>query len=244
MEKAKQTAETVIHESAISRIEPVPEIPTELYPPAEPSWDRARAYVSDVRRSIMAVIHLGVEIRALQVQYYAQGERTDMHSKPSANVSKGWQQKVQDELGVSHMTAYRIIERAESLVCMRRIEIGEAVSYYDNRSNSQRTLEPTPKLQQQASKAIESVVAGSVAAPRAWAGLIGEGSRISSQGGSASRAAVDHARNLKSAIVKLRNSLKEWKYIDGRDRIEIEEMWKEIAAILPSTMTLEYISEC
>ncbi len=235
MSKAKQTAETVIHESAISRIEPVPEIPTELYPPAEPSWDRARAYVSDVRRSIMAVIHLGVEIRALQEQYFAQGDRTDMHRKPSANVSKGWQQKVQDELGVSHMTAYRIIERAESLVCMRRIEIGEAVSYHDNRSNSQRTLEPTPELQQQASKAIEAVVAGSIAAPRAWAGLIGEGSRISSQGGSAARAAVDHHRNIMQALTKLKNSMRQYDYLDKEQRGEIEDCWNEVLPLIPKT---------
>jgi hypothetical protein len=233
MSKAKPTAATVIEESAIARIEPMPEIPTELQPPAEPSWDRARAYVNDVRRSIMAVIHLGVEIRALQEQYFAQGNTSNHGGKPSANVSKGWQQKVQDELGIHHDTAYRIIERAESLVCMRRIEIGEAVSYHDNRSNSQRVLQPTTELQQQASKAIEAVVAGSVSAPRAWAGLIGEGSRISSQGGSAARASVDHHRNIMQALTKLKNSMRQYDYLDKDQRGEIEDCWNEVLPLIP-----------
>jgi hypothetical protein len=229
---------TVIEESAIVRTEPLPQIPTDMQLPDDPSWDRARAYVDDVRRSIMAVIHLGLEIRALKDQYEAQGARTDMLGRASitANIIKGWKQKVEDELGICHMTAYRIMERAESLVFMRRIEVGESVEYADSRTKEARTLESTPELQEQATKAIEAVVAGTVAAPRAWAGLVGEASRRSQQGGSASRAATDHARNLKRAIVALRTSLKHWKRISGEDRLELEKDWESVLALLPDTM--------
>ena len=244
MSKAKPKTEAiVIEESAIVRSEPMPTIPIDLELPENPSWDRARALIDQVRRSISAVIQLGAEIQALQDQFYreGQGARTDL--KPSANVTKGWQAKVEEELGIHYTTAYRIMERAQSLICMRRVEIGESVDYFDTRHKEQRHLDPTPELQQAASKAIEAVVAGTVAAPRAWAGLIGEGSRVANQGGSTSRAEVNHAKNLKMAITKLRTSLKQWKYINGKDRIEIEELWKEIVEILPATMTLEYISE-
>jgi hypothetical protein len=246
MSKAKTKAEAiVIEESAIVRCEPIPEIPSVWKLPAEPSWDHARALINDVRRSITAVIELGAEIRALRDEFLQQGARTDLLGRQtvSANINKGWQEKVEDELGISHVTALKIMERAFSLVCMRQIETGEPVEYMDSRSKEQRILNPTPELQQQATKAIEAVVAGTVAAPRAWAGLIGEGSRVANQGGSSSRANVDHAKNLKMAITKLRTSLKEWKHISGKDRIEIEEMWQEIVESLPVTMTLEHINE-
>ena len=240
MSKAKSIT---IEESAIVRSEPIPDIPANIIFPENPSWDRARKLIHQVRRSISAVIDLGLEIHALHEDHFNNNKGTRTDIKPSANVGTGWQQKVYEELGISHVTALKIMQRAESLICMRRIEIGEPVEYTDSRNKEQRILEPTPELQEQASKAIEAVVAGTVAAPRAWAGLIGEGSRVANQGGSTSRAEVNHAKNLKMAITKLRTSLKEWKHISGRDRIEIEELWKEIVEILPVTMTPNHFSD-
>ena len=127
------------------------------------------------------------------------------------------------------------MDRAISMFCMRRLELGETVEYQDSRTQAMRTLEATPELQAQATQAIEAVVAGTVAAPRAWAGLLGEASRRSSQGGSSARAAVDHARNLCTAIIKLRSSLREWKNISIVERAEIETLWHEVAAKLPET---------
>lgn len=238
MPKAKAT---VIAESAIIRSEPMPEIPTELHLPENPSWDRARAMIDDVRRSIGTVILLGFEIRALREQYFAQGSRTDMLGRvtATANVTKGWNQAVQDELDISHMTAYRIMERAESLICMRRIEIGESVEYNDTRTHQQRVLEPTPELQQQATAAIEAVVTGAVAAPRAWAGLIGESARRAGQNGSVARAAVNHHKNIMRSIISLRSSFKHWRGLHPNERAEIETIWRELQADLPETIKLE-----
>lgn len=237
---AKKQA-TVIEESAIVRCEPIPEIPTELQLPAEPSWDRARAMVSEVRRSINTVILLGFEIRALREEFFSQGSRTDMlgRKQTDGSVSKGWQQKVQDELGITHMTAYRIMERAESLICMRRVEMGEAVEYNDTRTHEQRILEPTPEMQAQATKAIEAVVAGTVAAPRAWAGLVGESSRRAKQGGAASRAQIDHGNNIKRAITSLRHSFSKWRGIAPETRAEIELAWRDLMQDLPDTIRTE-----
>jgi len=238
MSKAKQTAETVIHESALTRIEPMPMIPAEWNPPAKPSWDRARALVNDVRRSITAVIQLGAEINALKQQYEAQGQRTDINGNTSisANVVKGWNAQVEKELGISFMTAHRIIERAYSLVSMRQIEEGIPVTYEDKRTKKVRTLESTPELQEQAAKAIEAVVSGTVAAPRAWAGLVGEGSRVANQGGVSDRAEVNHGKNLERAITKLRNSFQQWKHIDANQRVNIEALWIDMLQYVPDTI--------
>ncbi len=235
--KPAPAPETVIHESAIARIEPIPEIPATWDLPAQPSWDRARALVDDVRRSITAIIHLGMEIHALREEFIAQGKRNDVmgRARVSANIEKGWQQAVQAELGICYKTAYRIMERAQSVVCMRRLELGEAVEFQDGRTREMRTLAPTPELQAQATQALEAVVAGTVAAPRAWAGLVGEATRRAAQGGSASRAATDHARNLTTAIVKLRHSLHAWKHLNPQERAEIETLWQEVSAKLPDT---------
>jgi hypothetical protein len=238
MSKPKQTAETVIHESAISRIEPVPQIPSTWAPPAEPSWDRARALVADVRRSISSIINLGMEIQALKDEYFAQGARKDVLGRltVTANVEKGWNQAVQDELGIHYSTAYRIMERAYSVVCMRQLELGEPVSFQDGRTREMRVIEPTPEMQEQATQALEAVVAGTVAAPRAWAGLVGEATRRANQGGSAARAATDHAANIARAITALRNSLKSWKHLDPHDRADLEKQWQGVLAVLPETM--------
>jgi hypothetical protein len=238
MSKAKPTAATVIEESAISRIDPIPQIPSTWVLPTEPSWDRARSLVADVRRSISSIINLGMEIQALHDEYFAQGSRTDRmgRSAATANVSKGWQQVVQDELGISHVTAIKIIERAYSVVCMRRIEEGEPVEYEDQRTHEKRNILPTEDLQQQATQALEAVISGTVAAPRAWAGLVGEASRRAAQGGSAARAATDHGRNLMRAIIALHNSLQQWKHISPEERLVIEKRWQSVLARLPETM--------
>ncbi len=229
MSKAKPTAETVIHESAISRIQPVPEITTNLQLLHAPSWDRARELVHRIRGSINDVIELGLQIRDLHEEYSAHGTRNDKHAE-----KRGWQQKVQDELGISHTTALRLIERAESVIYMRRLQVGETIAFY-NSKNEQQELVATPDLQAQATQAIEAVVAGTVAAPRAWAGLLGEATRRAAQGGSAARAAVDHGENLKKAIIKLRTSIKEWRHLNTAQRAEIETLWQEVAAMLPET---------
>jgi len=106
--KTTGTKHTVIEESAITRVESVPaQIPATWQLPAEPSWDRARALVNDVRRSVCAIIELGAEITALRDQFFAFGARTDINGRQSitANVTQGWQQKVQDEHANIHMTA-------------------------------------------------------------------------------------------------------------------------------------------
>jgi hypothetical protein len=179
-----------------------------------------------------------MEIHALKAQYLAQGSRTDIidQSSYSANITKGWQQKVRDELGISDDTAYRIMERAQSVVYMHKLEIGETVEYIDAHSKQPRVIESTPETRDLATKALESVVSGTVAAPRAWAGLVGEATRRAKQGGSASRAATDHGSNLMRAIIALHNSLQQWKHISLEERIEIEKRWQSVLARLPETM--------
>jgi len=128
------------------------------------------------------------------------------------------------------------MERAYSVVCMRQIEEGIPVTYEDKRTKKVRTLESTPELKEQAAKAIEAVVSGTVAAPRAWAGLVGEGSRVANQGGVSDRAEVNHGKNLERAITKLRNSFQQWKHIDANQRVNIEALWIDMLQYVPDTI--------
>ena len=238
MGKSKKTTVEVIEESAITISRPATEIPTVWAPPAEPSWDRARALTAEVRRSAAAIVELGMEIAGLREQWFKQGSRTDLVGKSyvTANVTKGWMARIEDELNISYKTAERIIERAYTVTMIKQLQSGETVKCISNREQDERVIEPTPELMELAAQALEQVVSGTVAAGRAWAGLIGESQRRTAQGGVAGRADVDHARNLQRAIRSLKTSLKHWKHIKGKDRLEIEQEWKEVIALLPETM--------
>ena len=236
--KSTKTTAEVIEESAITICKPSTEIPTVWDLTDEPSWDRARALAAEVRRSAAVIVHLGMEIAALREQWFKQGSRTDLagNSYHTANVTRGWEAKVEEELGICHRTALRIMERASTVIMIRQLQAGESVKWVTNREQEERVIEPTPELQNMAAQALEQVVAGTIAAGRAWAGLIGESQRRTSQGGVAARANVDHARNLQRAIRALKTSLKHWKHIKGPDRLELEREWKAVVSLLPETM--------
>jgi hypothetical protein len=226
---------TVIEETAITRMDNA--LP-QWHMPENPSWDRARDLHAKAKHGAVAMIQMGIEIEALRVQFLNQGARTDVnkHLFVTANVTKGWQQKVRDELGISDDTAYRIVERAKYVCMINDLASGEEAVIYTDSRGQDRQIAPTPEIRQLALRMMDDVEQGTVNAKRAWAGIVGEGSRVDGQGGSASRAATDHARNLKRAIVSLRTSLKAWRHISGQDRIELEEEWKTVLSLLPETM--------
>lgn len=225
----------MIEETVITRLENA--LP-QWHEPENPSWDRARDLHTRAKNGAVAMIQMGIEIEALRVQFLNQGARTDINKQQfvTANVEKGWQQKVQDELGIHYSTAYRIVERARYVCMINELAIGEETVIYTDSRGQDREIAPTPEIRQIALRMMDDVEQGTVNAKRAWAGIVGEGSRVDGQGGSANRAATDHARNLKRAIVSLRTSLKAWRHISGQDRIELEEEWKTVLSLLPETM--------
>lgn len=211
--------------------------------PAEPSWERAKELVGNVRQSMRDIVALGLELDALRRQWFAErsgaGRPSEKNCVKGVNAISqitiqqvvGWQNRVRQELDISHVTALRLIERAQTVVLLNQVRECAEVTYYTNQKEK-RVIAPTDDMRRMAGEALEQVVAGTVAAPRAWAGVIGEGKR---RGKSVHRAAVDHAGNLKKALASLRTSLPHWRHLDPEERAEIETLWSQVTKHLPDT---------
>jgi hypothetical protein len=222
--------------------------------PGEPSWDRARELVGNVRRSVEDIIRLGIELHALREQWFASGQggggdRKSQSYKITSGqgcpevIGKGqqiefrdvlgWQRKIEAELGFSHKTASRIIERAQYTAMLAEVADGRPVKYVNTR-NEEVICEPTNEVSRLSREALEDVVTGSKSPQRAWVGVTGEGKRLGPNG-VRGKAHTDHKNNIKTALTKLRTSLKEWKKLSPADRHEIEELWSKVAKLLPDT---------
>jgi hypothetical protein len=212
--------------------------------PEDPSWARARGYCEQIKASVEAIIKLGCELVALRKQYLAQGGETRFGygssqgcDEPQNTVTHaqqfGWQAKVREELGISHHTALRLMERSRYVAMLSDVASGELVEYRDTKGEI-KSVEPSPELQEQAANALDEVVAGAVNAGRAWAGVVGEGKRKAS-GATHARADVDHYEVLKGALKSMRNSLKHWRALEPGQRAELETLWAEVSSKLPET---------
>jgi FtsZ-binding cell division protein ZapB len=211
--------------------------------PAAPSWERARELAEEVKKSIRAIVLLGMEIEALRNQWFGDGHGGDRKSQEwarnqaphpcGARSEKGWQAKVRDELGISDDTARRLMDKARYVCMLEDVTRGEEVEYTDSRNKTSK-LVPTAEMRQMAFRFLDDVVAGTVNPKRAWAGLVGEGSRRDNTG-SANRAPVDHYRNLKGALTALKTSLRQWNKLEPGQRAELETLWADISRKLPDT---------
>lgn len=202
-------------------------------PPA--SWDEARKLVGEVRKGARAWLQLGEVLEELRSEYFAphrlnaagpgRGNVGKQSPHDAATGEKGWQAKVREELGISDDTARRWMldaKRYQQLLSItdgatRQIE-GQTVTA-DVRAKAQEAL-----------AAIETDP--SVRPARLWAGLWGAGATKGK-----ARAAVDHDRNLRRALVALANSLEHWNDLPADQRMTIEQGWTEIvdAGLIPST---------
>lgn len=217
----------------------------EVLPPEadyEPSWERAREYCQNIKKSVEDIVLLGRELLALKMQWFDVGGRPEKNSGhpvpsfPSNDPARGWQKRVRDELGISRKTAERIIERAETITMIGRLKEGNPVRYWLNgKKGEERVIEPTPEVIAMADEALTQIEVGTISAPRAWAGLVGESSRRGQQGGVSHRAPVDHGKNIMRAIAMLKNSIRHWKRLNPEVRSKIEMMWAEVSEDLPET---------
>lgn len=238
----------------------------EVLPPEAAGWSRCRELCQHIRNAAETVVDLGVCLKALKREWYASGvggggDRMSKAYKdhlktgvsrggPSPNLQAltqngtlltrhqvvGWQKKVEAELGMSWKTAERIIERSDSIILMRQVKQGEAVKYLDAK-NVLRELKPSPDLQKLAESALIEVEAGTISAPRAWAGLVGEGTRLQQSGELDHRNEVDHAKNLKAGLVKLTTSLPHWDDLRHAELEELETVWfDEVLPLIPARL--------
>jgi hypothetical protein len=145
-----------------------------------PSWERARDLLGKVRQSLQDWIALGDEIAALQAQFSAQGigggNFSRSSSSPGRSDEKGWQERVERELGISKQTALRIMEKAIFLRNLQALAAGKDVTYVDTDGET-KTIKPNGDRITLANTALERVIDGEVNARRAFVGVIGEGDR-------------------------------------------------------------------
>ncbi len=213
MSKTKQT-EAVIEETAIARREPL--LP-KWNPPENPSWQRARDLYATAGKGAEAIIMMGMEIAALKKQYLSQGSRN------SSEI--GWNAMVEKELGICHMTAYRIMERAQySSMILSAATSDEPIVYTDSRKIDI-TVEPTPAMRQLAAAQLEDLGAGTISPKRAWAGIMGEASRREQQDGSAERGDANKLKMSARAIASLSVILRCWDDLPLNQQQAIQTHW-------------------
>jgi len=220
--------------------------------PEAPSWEKAREYY---RAGAEAIIRLGCEIFALRAEFFAQGvgggfEKGTLRRTPAARCLKdadsnnlqkvknneaGWQVMVRQELGISDDTARRLMQRAQYVGMLSDLSQGQSVEFYDSKKNAQ-TIPSTPENAELAKRTLDDVLSGNVSATRAWAGIIGEGSRR--KAGSA-RADVNHYRNIEAALIKLSTSLPHWRSITPDQRAHLENMFSMVSKHFPATWSID-----
>jgi hypothetical protein len=146
---------------------------------------------------------------------------------------RGWQAKVREELGIGHQTALELIKRARYCCMIRDLAIGESVQYLNAKKEVQ-NVEPTPEMSELAKAALEDVASGHASPSRSWAGITGEGTRVK-KGASMKREEVDHSRNIRDGLIKLKTSLRHWKKLDPAQRAELEVIWGDVVKHVPET---------
>ena len=227
--------DAVVHDAEV--------IPSWKYPTA-PSWDRARELCTDLRKTVETIIQLGLEITALRKEFFKQGTGGGNFSNSSKlpRLSRendmqfclrGWQAKVREELGIGHQTALELIKRARYCCMIRDLAIGESVQYLNAKKEVQ-NVEPTPEMSELAKAALEDVASGHASPSRSWAGITGEGTRVK-KGASMKREEVDHSRNIRDGLIKLKTSLRHWKKLDPAQRAELEVIWGDVVKHVPET---------
>jgi hypothetical protein len=234
--KGTAHGDAVVHDAEV--------IPSWKYPTA-PSWDRARELCTDLRKTVETIIQLGLEITALRKEFFKQGaggggDMRSLNKLPRLSREndmqfclRGWQAKVREELGIGHQTALELIKRARYCCMIRDLAIGESVQYLTAKKEVQ-NVEPTQEMSELAKAALEDVASGHASPSRAWAGITGEGTRVK-KGASMKREEVDHSRNIRDGLIKLKTSLRHWKKLDPAQRAELEVIWGDVVKHVPET---------
>lgn len=221
---------------------------TDPRPGSDISWEHAKELYDTAedfaRRSGEKLIDLSRVLATLKAEFFDQGggckygsgtpARTEASSvdNPFPRTTAGWQEIVRQRLGISARTANRLIERGTKLELIQGLAAGESV-IYDDTTGTDKTLEPTQEIQRLAQAAWADVINGTVSAPRAWAGIVGESTRRDDQGGAKQRAAVDHAAVMVRAIRSLRAGLKILDQLKVHDRHKVDLAWADMVEDLP-----------
>jgi hypothetical protein len=207
-------------------------------PPAA-TWDHARELFGRVLPTVGDWLELGAVLTVLREEFFAQTAGLRRGNSPSSHGATpgpdvpGWQAKVREELGISHHTALRYLEKSHYVALLDNARRLKPVTYL--RDGEPVTVKPTAEMGRLAADALNEVLAGTKKPGCAWAGVCGEGLRVA-ETGKKERAAVDHAMNLSNAIAKLKTSLPHWREIDPHDRADVEAEFNGMKHLLEGTL--------
>jgi len=192
--------------------------------PVETRWQTARELLATCRAGADAIIQLGSLLFELKQDIYRE-----------CGGSGHWPYTVEKELGISHKTAERLVERSQYVARIRTLSQGEGILYLDSKNKEQKIEDEavTPDMQEMAANMLELVLSGEVSAQRAFAGLLGETCRA--EDALAGKKTTNHFAVLKRSLTSLSISLKHWKKITNEQRFELENIWDGMKEVIPQT---------
>lgn len=163
----------------------------------DPAWDQARELLGMGRQ---CASRLTAEIDRLREAYLHQGHggarRGDQVSQSvKLETAVGFVAQLRDQLGLHPQQAARIEEAAAYQLRIERVagaEIGEVIAW--DEAGERKSLTVTAAHKECAEQVVDGLsLPGAPRPSRAWAGIVGEGTRVGNYGaGSMERAEPDH----------------------------------------------------
>lgn len=178
----------------------------------DPEWDHARELLAQGRATARALV---VEIERLRAQYLGEG-RTKTRSEYTQSVksrfsqsvknqSQGFVAKIREELDLHPQQAQRLQEAASYEMRIETLAIsqpGEQITWHDKDGQPCSWPATVDNIERAREALVAMRLIGGPRPARAWAGIVGEGSRVKRDG--QDRAPVDHMEVWKRACIGLR----------------------------------------
>lgn len=201
----------------------------------DPAWDRARQLLAAGRQT---ACELAAEIDRLRAAYaHPAGLRRGSESQIVIQKNDGgFQAQLRAQLGLHPEQARRIEESAayqSRIGQVAEAEEGEVIRWTED--GEEQSLTVSDAHRELARQALASMALPGAPKPsRAWAGIAGEGTRVTRRGGK-DRAPIDHAMNIAKGLTQLQTSLPHWEELTPQQRAKLEEGWMLIRHLLPKT---------
>jgi hypothetical protein len=208
----------------------------------DPEWDNARELRDAARGlgtgAVQKICALVLEIERLRGLFLQPpGLRHGSESQLVIQKNRGgFQAQLEAQLGLQPEQARRLLERGRYMAMLRAIAEGKEVKYLTGtgQKGHEKTFVPNKESQERALGLLDAVIAGDEKPSAAWAGLVGEETRIA-QTGKKERQAVNHYRNCERAIAKWSTSLEHYYNFTPPQQGYLDATWEELldAGVIP-----------
>lgn len=210
----------------------------------DPAWNRARELLEMGRA---CACELAAEIERLRAEFLRQGQgrRTDRPGTFFTNVKEvthlGFTAQLREQLGLHPEQAKRILEAADYQLRIEQVADAEPGTEIEipGAAGQTRRLALTAEHIAQAKQAVAGMALPGAPRPsRAWAGIMGEGTRVA-RTGKADRQPIAHAKNIARGLTALQTSLPHWAELTAEERYALEQAWAKIVLpLLPATFAV------